>query len=251
MAWSIDTLAPEAREHYLALGRRYTAKQVLEQVNKALTAYEMFAAELAEHGFGAEDGQALAEGHDALYAQIHLCTRVGIDRAVSKQAHVDARRAARQERRSVRLLLDIVLVRLRDGDDAETTLAVRSALSQTRRLRAPVDLLVHMETLHRVLIRPAVVSAIASRGGVTATRRLVEARAALNATTRENAGHPSVRAEAEQRELIEGMLVALVRSASEAARLAARRRGQPSIAEAFRLTYLAPWRARRKAGAQP
>jgi C4-dicarboxylate-specific signal transduction histidine kinase len=29
-------LAPEAREHYLVLGRRYTAAQVLEQANKAM-----------------------------------------------------------------------------------------------------------------------------------------------------------------------------------------------------------------------
>jgi hypothetical protein len=45
--------------------------------------------------------------------------------------------------------------------------------------------------------------------------------------------------------VIEGMLVALVRSAGEAARLASRRLGLPSIAVAFRLTHLAPWRTRR------
>jgi hypothetical protein len=249
MAWSIHMLAPGAREHYLVLGRRYTATQVLEQANKALAAYATYGAELAEDGFGAEDGQHLAEVRDALYAQVNLCSLTGVARAVIKQAHVEARRSARQERRSARLLLDIAHVTLRDRGDSETAQAVKTVLGQSHRLRAPADLFNHLQMLHRALTHPAVVPVIASRGGVKATRRLVEARDALQAATRENASHPLVRAEAEQREVIEGMLVALVRSAGEAARLASRRLGLPSIAVAFRLTHLAPWRTRRKSGA--
>jgi hypothetical protein len=250
MAWSIDALAPEARGHYLELGRRYTATQVLEQANKALMGYPMYAAELAEDGFGAEDGQHLAELRDALYAQTFVCDRTSIARAVSKQAQVDARRSARQERRSVRLLLAVAHVVLRDGGDTESANAVKIALGQTQRLRAPAHLFDHLQTLHRALTLPAVVRVIASRGGDRATRRLVEARDALLAATRENAGHPEVRAEVEAREVIEGALVSLVRSAAEAARVASRRLGLPSIADAFRLTHLAPWRTRRKPGAQ-
>jgi hypothetical protein len=250
MAWSIHALAPEAREHYLELGRRYTAAQVLEQANKALTGYAMYAAELADDGFGAEDGQHLAELRDALYEQLFACDRTSIVRAVSKQAQVDARRSARQERRSARLLLDIAHVVLRNGGDTESANAVKVALGQTQRLRSPAHLFDHLQALHRVLTLPAVVPVIASRGGERATRRLVEARDALLAATRENAGHPEVRAEAEAREVIEGVLVSLVRSAAEAARLATRRLGLPSIADAFRLTHLAPWRTRRKPAPQ-
>jgi hypothetical protein len=51
-------------------------------------------------------------------------------------------------------------------------------------------------------------------------------------------------------EVIEGALDALVRSASEAARVASRHLGLPSISEAFRLTHLAPWGTHRKAATQ-
>jgi hypothetical protein len=110
-------------------------------------------------------------------------------------------------------------------------------LGALQRLRSPAHLFDHLQALHRVLTLPAVVPVISSRGGDRATRRLVEARDALLAATRENAGHPEVRTEAEAREVI------------EAARLASRRLGLPSIADAFRLTQLAPWRTRRKPGA--
>lgn len=251
MAWSIDALAPEAREHYLALGRRYTAHQVLEQANKTLGGYAEYAAELAEDGFGAEDGQQLAELCDLLLAQVTVCSDASHARDLIKRAHVDARRSARQERRSVRLLLGIAQVKLRDSGDTEAANVVKAALEQTHRLRSPADLFKHLHLLHGALTDPAVVPVIAGRGGATATRRLIEARDALQAATRENAGHPEVRAETEAREVIEGVLVTLVRSASEAARLASRRLARPSIATAFRLKHLAPWRSRRKPTTQP
>ena len=250
MAWSIDMLAPEAREHYLVLGRRYTVHQVLEQVNKALAAHTMYWAELAEDGFGAEEGQLLAELCGMLYAQVSVCSGASHARAVIKQTHVDARRSARQERRSVRLLLGVALVKLRDGGDTLTALTVKTALEQTKRLRSAAELFTHLQLLHGALTHPVVVPVIATRGGDKATRRLVAARDALTLATRENAGHPEVRAEVEVREVIEGVLVSLVRHASEAARVASRRLRLPAIAESFRLTHLAPWRTRRKPATQ-
>ena len=250
MAWSIDALAPAAREHYLALGRRYTAHQVLQQANKAVTAHAKYAVELAEDGFGIEDGQLLVELRDVLYAQVTVCSEASQARALSKRTQVDARRSARQERRSARLLLDRALVKLRDSGDTHTALAVKTSLEQTKRLRSAADLYNHLQLLHAALTHPLVVGVIATRGGDRATRRLVESRDALLAATRENASHPEVRAEVEAREVMEGVLVSLVRSAAEAARLSSRRLALPSIATAFRLTYLAPWRTRRKPGAQ-
>jgi hypothetical protein len=251
MAWSIDMLAPEAREHYFELGRRYTAHQVLEQANKTIGAHAKYWAELADDGFGSEDGQQLTELCDVLYAQVTACSGASHARDVIRKTHVAARRSARQERRSVRLLLGIALVKLRDSGDTQTAVAVKTALEQTKRLRSPAELFTHLQLLHAALTHPAVVPVIATRGGARATGRLVEARDALQAATRENAGHPKVRAETEAREVIEGVLVSLVRSAAEAARLASRRLALPSIATAFRLTHLAPWRTRRKPTAPP
>jgi len=180
---------------------------------------------------------------------VSACNGASHARIVIKQVHVDARRSARQERRSVRLLLGIALVKLRDSGDTQTALVVKTALEQTNRLRSPADLFNHLQLLHGALTHPVVVAVIATRGGARATRRLVEARDALSLATRENAGHPEVRAQVEVREVIEGVLVSLARSAAEAARLASRRLGLPSIATSFRLTHLAPWRTRRKSGA--
>ena len=141
-------------------------------------------------------------------------------------------------------------VKLRDSGDTHTALAVKTALEQTKRLRSAANLFTHLQLLHGALTHPVVVPVIATRGGDKATRRLVAARDALSQATRENAGHPEVRAKVEAREVIEGVLVSLVRSASESARLASRRLALPSIAKAFRLTHLAPWRSRRKSDAQ-
>jgi len=75
-------------------------------------------------------------------------------------------------------------------------------------------------------------------------QRIEQAHAELRATMEERAGHTPVTLEAEQRNVLAGLIVSLVRSANNAARLAARSQAMPSIAAAFKLTHLAPWRNR-------
>jgi hypothetical protein len=82
-------------------------------------------------------------------------------------------------------------------------------------------------------------------------QRLTDARDELLACDYENAAHPEVAATAENRTLLCGIAITLVRSANAAARVAARRLGQPAIAVAFKLVHLEPPRRKRAAAAPP
>jgi hypothetical protein len=246
MEWNTDDLAPQSRERYVALGQRYGSESVLAQADKALHGRAQHAAVLRVNGFGDEEWQLLAWGRDALAAQ---CTRrdlAAMARKVGAQRHVDVRRDARRVRLSSRTMLQIAMSRLLDGGASEAAVQVQTALQQTRRLSSVKALPVHLQILLAAMRRPEVAAILASRGGPEAEQRIEHAYDELRASMEERASHTPVTAEAEQRTLLAGLIVALVRSANDAARLAARSLGMPSIAAEFKLTHLAPWRRRQR-----
>lgn len=248
MVLKIDDLAPQAREHYLALGQRYGSGSVLAQADKALHGLSLYAAALLLCGFGAEDALLLAESRDALAAQCVRREQAAAARHAGAMMHVDACQRGRRERQTARTMLRIALTRLVALGVEDAARQVQVALQQTRRLARVRALPEHLDILLAAMPQPDVASLIEGRGGPQAVQRAEQARTDLFATLAERASASPVTAEAEQRCLFAGMIVSLVRSANDAARLAARTQGTPSIAAAFKLTHLTPWRNRGRRG---
>ncbi len=244
MVLNIADLAPQAREDYLALGQRYGYASVLAQADKAQHGLSLYPEALLLQGFGLEDAQILGEARVALIDQCARRDQAAIARKVGARMHVNARRTARRERQSGRTMLRIAVDRLVALGAEDVARLVETALVQTRRLASVKVLPDHLHTLLTAMRHPDVASILAGRGGPQAVQRIEQAHAELRATMEERAGHTPVTVEAEQRNVLAGLIVSLVRSANNAARLAARSQAMPSIAAAFKLTHLTPWRSR-------
>jgi hypothetical protein len=95
-----------------------------------------------------------------------------------------------------------------------------------------------MKRLHGMVNEPVLAPIIAGRGGPGIITRLQTARDNLLLAIRDYAGNPDVSAVSEERNILDGIIVVNTRNAYAAARIAARRLGQPAIASAFKLVHL-------------
>jgi hypothetical protein len=239
MPLNIDALAPRARERYLTIGRRYLSAAVLAQANKTLRALEKFAVHLVRHGFGPRDVERLRDGRDALLAHETGRSQTAAARKVISQSNVAIEQEARDARHGTRAVLGTA------GDEAleqgadEVAKRVSAALTQTRvQPDEEVQLLDQLETLYAAISDPEVLPLVADRGGPETVADLVLARGSLTTLVEQRADSSADPAAADARDIVDGYVVTLARNARAAARVAARRLGQPAIAEAFKLTHL-------------
>ena len=249
MTLDIDSMAAAARAHYLAIGERYATPSVLAQADKSIRGLDLHAAALVPDGFGLGDGQRLIEGRALLYAKATGKSLAVGTRKVTTSLRGSARRRSRQERRSGRIVLGTARVLLLEQGDEDTALMLKVALDQTKTLPEDARLPVQLETLHAMLVHPAVVPLVESRGGVEIAARIQATLEKLSGASGAHAAQTPVTAAAEQQNILDGIVVSLARSANAAAQVAAKRLGMPSIAAAFSLTHLEP--ARRSAAPAP
>lgn len=241
MPLDIALLSPRARERYLAIGRRYASGDTLAQAHKTLAAHDKYGALLVPYGFGMGDASRLAETRDQLHARKVDHTQATNDRKVVRNKHATTRRNARTERRCTRSVLGLALDTLIENDQQAAADRVQVALDQTS--VDPADdqrLLEQLDTLDGVLGDPIVTEAIQDRGGAEIARRLTDAHAALMSTMRQRAARTEISAVADERDILDGIIVSLARAARNAARIAARHLGQPAIEVEFRVTHLTP-----------
>jgi hypothetical protein len=112
-------------------------------------------------------------------------------------------------------------------------------LEQTRlQPEEEVQLLDQLEALYPVITAPEVLPLIADRGGPETITELVTARNDLTTLVNARSDRATDPATADDRDVADGYVVTLCRRARAAANIAARRLGQPAIAEAFKLTHL-------------
>ncbi len=239
MTLDITSLSPRARERYLTIGRRYPSEDVLAQAHKTLLAHQKYGHLLIIYGFGLGDAERLGEGRDQLHARMVGRTHVSSDRKVLRDFHAIARRRARDERTCIVAALELVLDNLFEANLHEVAGRVVVALEQTE-VSPPSDqkLLEQLDTLEEMLIDPVVVAFMVDRGGPEILLRLQQARTDLTSTTRQRAGKPDVSAIADERDILDGIIVSLARAARKAARAAARHLGQPAIGTEFKLIHL-------------
>jgi hypothetical protein len=239
MPLDIALLSPQARERYLAIGRRYTSADTLAQAHKTMLAHAKYGLLLVPYGFGMGDGQRLGEARDRL----HVCkvdrTQVAGDSLALRNTHTAARRKAKVERRCVRSVLDLALGTLIEDGDEATANRVQVVAKQTRTpTTTDQELLEQLDMLADVLADEQVAEAIADRGGPEIAQRLEDATTNLSTAVRLRAAKPDLSAVADERDILDGIIVSLTRAARNAARITARHLGQPAIEAEFKLTHL-------------
>jgi hypothetical protein len=239
----IGVMAAQAREYYLSIGIRYPTQNVLLQGDKTRQGLVKHAAILVDYGFALRDGGRLIEACDRVQASVVGRAVASGNRKLTGKNYQSAARKARLARRSAISALTAAIPDLLEGGQEEAARLVQTTLEDTSALPGSEELPKQLQLLFDVLGHPVVAAAVADRGGPGISGRLHVAREAVLAAQRERAGQTPVSAAAEERDILEGIVVVLARSASKAAQVAARSLGQPSIALDFALTYLAPSRA--------
>lgn len=251
MTIDLSTLSPKARAEYIRIGRQYGSTDTLAQANQTLTGLGKYAPELVRHGFSLGDGTRLEGARDGLVeAGVGRADKVGI-RKVTSHAYVDALAHGKARREDARSILDNAKRALSDSVDAtavDGVNVIKTALKQTRSAGADGDkLALQLETLRAALGDPNVAAEVAGRGGPDAALDLGIAADALHAASQDRAGAPGTPAETELLNLLDGIIVGLVRGARKAARPAAKRLGTPALMADFELTKLYASRGSEKA----
>lgn len=237
MPVDVLALSPESREIYLELGRRVTTPDSLAQANKTIRAFARFGAEVTAHGYGPEDDAHLSDTRDTLLDRFTDGSTAKDASKLSKVDYVSARRDAKDDRQSVRTLLTSCATRLRDGGNLPDAKRVQSLLDQTSNVANDTALLDQLSRLHTMINEPVLVPLIINRGGPEMLVRIPTSRESLLTAIRQRAGHPDVSALSDERDILDGIIVTLTRTAVRAARVAARRLGLPAIAQEFKLVY--------------
>ena len=251
MPVNIEAMAPEAVAEYLELGQRYATANVLAQADKVIAGLDLYAAVLAESGFGAEDHADVIEARDDLRAQETGTAEIASERKAINQTAEDVIASAKQRRQTAITILKAVQRVLRQRGAKAALATVKSALSEARILTDDSQLPRHLTVLLGALVDPAVTAVVATRGGITTAADLSVFRDSVRVALEQRAAHPPTTAAAQRRDILDGILVTLARNARAAARMAARSLGQPAIAAAFELVHLESPRTRRAAPEAP
>jgi hypothetical protein len=243
MPIDMDSMAPQAREHYHGIGRRYTTPAVVAQGEKTLRGVAKHAAVLAEEGFGPDDALELADRVAELRAQDTDRAQAAGLRKIIVQACTDEVDKAKKWRKSTRAILTAGLRVLRQTGDEATIRQVHTVLKETRTLGGEENLSKQMQMLYAVLAEAPVLTTVATRGGLKVHASYPIVHPALVAAQGDRAAQPPATAASERRDILDGIVVELARGAHAAAKLAARALGQSSIAADLALTHLKRGRA--------
>jgi hypothetical protein len=238
MAIDVATMEPLAREHFLAIGIRYPTQRVLLQGDKTLQGLVKYALLLIDQGFALRDGTRLGDACAQVRALVVGRAQAGGSRKLTGESYRTAARTGRNARRSAITALSASVSDLLEQGAEPVAQLVQTTLDATSQLPGGEELPKQLQMLFDVIVQPIVAATVVDRGGPGIALRLDSSRTSILTAMRERAGQTPVSAVAEERDVLEGIVVSLARSANAAARTAARSLGQPSIALEFALTYL-------------
>jgi hypothetical protein len=238
MPFDIGSLTPRECERYREIGQQYTTPDVLAQASKSLHAYQLYGHLLADQGFGPDDGAELFQRRDFLRESDAGHIQAVDDRRFLGKTYETTKREAQDERTSARTLISMSIAPLSKSNQHELAQRAELVLEQTTKVRGDKQLVDQLKSFHDLLSVPALAPITANRGGPRIVAALETARNGLIGAMQDRASTPEVSSASEHRDILDGAVVVLCRAARDAARVAARRLGQPAIAEAFKLDLL-------------
>jgi hypothetical protein len=242
MSFEPTSIPLDVRVRFVSIGCQYGSAATLSQAEETIVAAREHERVLGEHGFTRDDCERLVVARDALVELRDQGEPPSGPRKQTSRAFVRALREGKTVRQRARSILHIIAQRLSYSGDpvqAEAARVVHATLDQTESSRGDaVRLAAQLDQLRAVLTMARVERAVADRGGPEAARLCAAAAERLREAAEDRAGAVSRRDMGDATDVIDGMIVELVRDARRAARSAARTLQQPSLAAAFELMKL-------------
>jgi len=251
MANDFSNLSPQARADFIRIGRRFGSSETLAQAIATLQALDVHGAAIAPFGFSEADKKQLVLLRDELEAAGVDRSLAEVAKATTSQAYLESMRGGKQARLLARSVVESVERDLHQRNDSaiEPVLSeIRTVLGKTQSAGADDQALARqLELLAEVLRNPVVMKVGADRGVRHAIEEVASAIDQLRSAAHSRVTKRGTPEETERLDLIDGLIVSLVRSARKAARVAAVRHGSPALAKAFELSKLYPPRPKRAA----
>lgn len=224
------------------MGRHYSSEDTLKQAIHTLDALKKHGEVVRSSGFAARDEARLVELRDMLGAAGVGRAEAIVENVANSKEYQEALRIGRIARLQARPVLEGAKEDLSESEEAGDVAAANSlsaTLAQTRVAGADATSLAEQLTLLRsALQQEAVVALSADRQGEQIVEGLGDAIEKLTKAARGRVLRPGTPEHTEHLDLLDGLIIKLVRRARKVARAASRIKGQPSIVESFKLDRL-------------
>jgi hypothetical protein len=241
----LAALPAEEKAQKIEIGQQYSSADVLDQADKTLNglAIEGHTALLLDNGFSLKNGERLKVYRDALEQAGGRRDSAQAGKKTTNKAYQDALKSAKQTRQKAVSIFGSTLDDLRKIAGEEAKIAsdsVAAVLTNTKSVGSDARSLAgQLEQLQKLIEgNKTIATAAAECGGtkllVELTKQIQDLRV-VSPTNKISRGTPQ---ETERMDLLDGLIIELVRSARKAARSAAKETGQESIATAFELDSL-------------
>jgi hypothetical protein len=240
MSLDLSGLSGDTRAALSHLGRQFGSEDVISQADQCVKGLETHQPALSAQGFTVKDGARLIEARDMLQSQ--LSGRAGVQAQKKGLTKVQRKlvrgsQTARTQARSVAMGVEEDL-RLSGEADAECV-ALGVALEQTRlQEKEPRALADQLEHLSGALGAERIAELVRERGGDDLSGSLMEKVEALRAISEDRAITRGTPEETEAIDVLDGLVVSLLRRARRAAVAAARATGNRAVLPAFTLNLL-------------
>lgn len=242
MPLDVSKISPAARATFIQNGRKFGSRDTLAQANKTLKGLETHAAKLEDHGFGPDDVNDLKSARDGLIAAGVSREDKRVDKKTTSQTYADSMRAAQQVRLRARSVLKSAMrVLIQSGGQAaeDAARAVNVVLGKGSVAGDDAEkLATQLDQLRAALEDSAVQPIVAGRGGPKAVADLKIGAESLREASQMTTAPRGTPPETEQLDLLDGIILSLVRSAREAADAASKALGEPALVAEFELTEL-------------
>ena len=236
---TLNALPKRLREEYLRIGVTYSSDRTLAVANQHING-------LVEHpgklkGVSAQTVGRLTWARDRLVESGVGRTEKRIGQAALAERVAQAIKTGKLERADLRVILEasvgaLLLLGTVDGD-AEADHVEKVLAGTSRAADDAGPLADQLQVLGNTLARPAVRAVVEDDvdAELAEARRAEQALRALDAQRAAPAGTPE---ETQRLDLLDGMVVTLVRQIARSAKAAARRLGDPALADVFSLEAL-------------
>jgi hypothetical protein len=242
MALELNKISAVAREHYINLGRHYSSVDTLKQADHTLDGLKTHGEVVLTHGLAQRDATKLTDAREALEkAGVGREEAVG-EKRTNARLYREALRAGKNAREQARTVLEGAQEDLSESSEEEDIKAANGlsvTLTQTRAAGSDATALAAQLTLLRTALEQGPVAAASSdRQGEQVVELLGSNIERLGEAARTRVLRPGTPAHTEHLDLLDGIIIKIVRRARKAARSAARAKGQPALADAFKLDRL-------------
>lgn len=236
---NLDSIPAHKRKELMALGERFNQFDVRAQASKGLEGRGPFGTLLEPHGVGPQVWRMIEWAVEEHTRTLDGRVDAQVARKVTSALFHDAMKRGKATRVENLPLVQAAFDTLSFSDDPPTLERLRAVLGKTRSIGWDInELETQLKLMHGVLGLEAVSGAV---GEKPTTEARCEIETSLELITKARAEHSVPFGTPEQTaklNLLDGLLVTLLRQVRRAARAAARKHARPEIAKAFELNKL-------------